>query len=76
MIVAALEVCSRPPSLKHFLYLDFLDRSKFDNVWDKLVETIRKGELVMHCTLDIIEDTCVSINSYTSLRGGEVTGYT
>ena len=52
VIVAALEVCSRPPPLKQFLYLDFMDRSKFDTVWEMLTQKIRKGELyvhVLHC---------------------------
>ena len=49
VIVAALEVCSRPPPLKQFLYLDFMDGTKFDTVWEKLVQKIRKGELYLCC---------------------------
>ena len=40
VIVAGMEPCSRPPALKLFLYLDFIDNSKFSNVWIKLLETI------------------------------------
>ena len=44
VVVAAVEVCSRPPPLKPFLYLDFIDRSKFDTVWEMLLRTLRKGK--------------------------------
>ena len=40
MVVAAIGKCSRPEQLKAFLYLDFIDRDKRDNVLKKLVNTI------------------------------------
>ena len=39
-MVAAIGKCSRPEQLKAFLYLDFIDRDKRDNVLKKLVNTI------------------------------------
>ena len=39
-MVAAVGKCSRPEQLKTFLYLDFIDRDKRDNVLRKLVNTI------------------------------------
>ena len=63
VIVAALESCSRPPPLKQFLYLDFIDGNKFDTVWEMLVQKIRKREpyiihvrvLYMYCIMQYVQ---------------------
>ena len=48
LVVAAVERCSRPDQLRPFLYLDFIDRNKYENVWDKLLQTI--SERPVTCT--------------------------
>ena len=40
IVVIAVSVCSRPDILKKFLYLDFIDRTKREVVWNKLIQTI------------------------------------
>ena len=40
VIVASVVGCSRPPPLKKFLYLDFVDNVKYQKVWDVLQENI------------------------------------
>ena len=42
LVVAAVGVCSRPEPLKSFLYLDFMESSKYSIVWGMLLETIGK----------------------------------
>ncbi|KAL5466690.1 hypothetical protein EMCRGX_G030835 [Ephydatia muelleri] len=51
VIVAGMEPCSRPPALKLFLYLDFIDNTKFSNVWIKLLETINTSLKMRSCEL-------------------------
>ena len=41
VVVAAFGKCSRPETLKGFLYLDFIDTDKREAVLKKLVDTIR-----------------------------------
>ena len=43
VIVAGMESCSRPPVLKKFLYLDFIDSTKHQTVWSKLLGTISEN---------------------------------
>ena len=42
VVVGAVSSCNRPEPLKHFLYLDFMNREKRRIVWDKLTEAIGK----------------------------------
>ena len=49
LVVAAVDVCSRPHPLKTFLYLDFMDRSKRENVWGKLLEEISEMIVLIKC---------------------------
>ena len=47
VIVVAVGTCSRPPDLKRYLYLDFIDRTKRSNVWNKLEETLGKLRYIL-----------------------------
>ena len=40
VIVIAFGTCSRPERIKKFLYLDFIDRSKRQKVWEMLTHEI------------------------------------
>ena len=48
VVVGAVSSCNRPEPLKHFLYLDFMDREKRRIVWDKLSQAIGKTYILIY----------------------------